>query len=422
MIFEIMKARKGMSLADTVDDLKDALFKSTNDATRGFLQEQLTKLQNATELNETLVNSVKKDIKEKLGVRVEEFARQPFYQATFDAYAKEAKYKLKQSGSSLDFSFRDADLRAIEASEKFNSWYLGGRVRDKADKEMSAQIKTALSEGWTIEKFGEVLEETLGEIKDGYNYKSLAQNTLFRAANLGDVAAYEQSEIEYAKVVAVLDVRTTPVCKNMHGRIIAIADLSRSRDKIVKAYESKDIKKLEKAALMDASWKPGTSTKQAISQGRSLPGYHFGCRTITVAHFMPSGKVNLKTEYGTKLNKDMKENIESFSDLEKHEWYNEMIRKAKDRKLKYNPRDLREDDDHWGDLGAKDRTGYIEKCHEIVEKPDKIWINDYNNDLQLAFERDGRAVVTDKWSVRTVGEKTHRKYKGITGNYGRRIK
>ena len=421
MIFEIMKARKGMSFEATIEDLKDGLFKAANDGTKDFLLEQLTKLQNSTDLDEKLLNSVKKDIKERLGVRIEEYARRPLFQAVYDTYAKQGKWKLNESKMTIDFTFRDVDLRAIQESEKFNSWYIGGKVRDFADKEMSQQIKNALNEGWTIEKFGEVLEDTLGYIKDGYDYERLAKSVIYRTANLADVAAYEEAGIEYAKVVAVLDARTTTICKNMHGRIIEVAALSKTRDSVIDAYVSKDMKKLEKVSPFKKEWTPGTMTKEAVKNNISLPPYHFGCRTITVAYFVPSG-VKLRKDYGKQLNDQMTKNIESFSDVEKNSWFNEMTTKAKDGKLKYNPKDLRKDEKHWSDFGTTKQADYIGECQKIVANPDKVWIKDYNNELQMAFEKDGRTVTTDKWSIRTTGVKGHKKYSGMTADYGRRIK
>ena len=417
MIFEIMKARKGMSFEATIEDLKDGVFKAANDGTKDFLLEQLTKLQNSTDLDEKLLSSVKKDIKERLGVRIEEYARRPLFQAVYDTYAKQGKWKLNESKMTIDFTFRDVDLRAIQESEKFNSWYIGGKVRDFADKEMSQQIKNALNEGWTIEKFGEVLEDTLGYIKDGYDYERLAKSVIYRTANLADVAAYEEAGIEYAKVVAVLDARTTTICKNMHGRIIEVAALSKTRDSVIDAYVSKDMKKLEKVSPFKKEWTPGTTTKEAVKNNISLPPYHFGCRTITVAYF--PGNVSLRSpKYGERADESL---IESMTDIEKNEWMSETVRKASEGKLPYNPKDLKRDKKHWGEVNAKSEQEYIDNCRKIIENSVSVGVKSWKGEIQMQFS-DGETVVTvDKLSIRNAC-KPGKQYKYWYSNQIRRIK
>ena len=126
----------------------------------------------------------------------------------------------------------------------------------------------------------------------GY-FDILADHNSTRIGEIGHVSGYERAGVEYAEVVAVLDERTSPICRHLHGRLIPMTALSAQKNKLLDAAKSLDIEAAKKAQPMlsgasaaMAMLEPKTSG--IVAQGIGMPPYHFRCRTTTVAYFEPA--------------------------------------------------------------------------------------------------------------------------------------
>ena len=104
---------------------------------------------------------------------------------------------------------------------------------------------------------------------------------------MGHVSGYETAGVQYVKIVAVLDSKTTPICRAMNGKVFKVADFRKQYDKIIRAAEKHDLKAYKAAQPMIS----GKAMKGEISDedikrlGIKLPPYHFRCRTTHVAYF-----------------------------------------------------------------------------------------------------------------------------------------
>ena len=135
--------------------------------------------------------------------------------------------------------------------------------------------------------FREELGPTLGE-SQGY-WERFANHVVTRATEFGRLDGYlaaggdGTSPISHLRVVAVLDARTSEICRWMHGRVIPVAYAAALRDELMRASDPEDVKRV-------APWpRPGDLRGKATSEllqenlGLAMPPYHFGCRTRTVA-------------------------------------------------------------------------------------------------------------------------------------------
>ena len=189
----------------------------------------------------------------------------------------------------IDYSLDDADLGALNTLDEFNGWY----IRDKFSKDTSDIINRELSDllerGGTKREFAQTLETALEDhVTESKQYwELLADHTLTKIQNMGHVSGYETAGVQYVKIVAVIDNKTTPICRAMNGKVFKVADFRKQYDKIIHAAAHHDLKAYKAAQPMVS----GKAMKGEISDedikrlGIKLPPYHFRCRTTHVAYF-----------------------------------------------------------------------------------------------------------------------------------------
>lgn len=179
---------------------------------------------------------------------------------------------------------RTPDFYAIDTlSDGMTGW-----IKKNIGEQISERIKDltveALKEGWTARTFGDKLAGAMKDVDAGNGpyWQILADHQLNKAHNVGAVAGYEAAQVRRVKVVAVLDKKTSPICRAMHGRIIDMGILSAQRDRILAAAGSGDIEAVKAAQpMVKGSTSPVTtqmSTKEATDRSpcclrsRSSPG------------------------------------------------------------------------------------------------------------------------------------------------------
>ena len=287
---KVRKSVKKLNLEDLIRNLKNALSKSHKAADRDFLLKHLTYLQEKGLDNPATkkdLDFILKDIEKTLGQKLESLAEAPFLQASMEAYT-EGKRKVCKPFK-IDYSLDDADLGALNTLDEFNGWY----IRDKFSKDTSDIINRELGDllerGGTKREFAKTLEIALEDhVTDSKTYwELLADHTLTKIQNMGHVSGYETAGVQYVKIVAVIDNKTTPICRAMNNKVFKVADFRKQYDKIIHAAEKHDLKAYKAAQPMVS----GKAMKGEISDedikrlGIKLPPYHFRCRTTHVAYF-----------------------------------------------------------------------------------------------------------------------------------------
>lgn len=302
---KVRKSVKKLNLEDLIRNLKNALSKAHKTADRDFLLKHLTYLQEKGLDNPATkkdLDFILKDIEKTLGQKLESLAEAPFLQASMEAYT-EGKRKVCKPFK-IDYSLDDADLGALNTLDEFNGWY----IRDKFSKDTSDIINRELSDllerGGTKREFAQTLETALEDhVTESKQYwELLADHTLTKIQNMGHVSGYETAGVQYVKIVAVIDNKTTPICRQMNGKIFKVADFRKQYDKIIHAAEKHDLKAYKAAQPMVSgkAMKGEITDKEIEKLGIKLPPYHFRCRTTHVAYF--EGERELKQPERGKTN------------------------------------------------------------------------------------------------------------------------
>ena len=98
-----------------------------------------------------------------------------------------------------------------------------------------------------------------------------------KAREIGRIAGFEEAGITEVRVRAVMDAKTSPVCRSMNGRIIEIQHLTAQRDDILAA---KTIDQLKNAAAWPT---PQQGPTKSLPHNVGIPPYHYRCRTTLMA-------------------------------------------------------------------------------------------------------------------------------------------
>ena len=206
------------------------------------------------------------------------------------------------------------------------------------------------------------------------------------------MAGYEEAGVEHVKIVAVLDQKTSQICRAMNGRIFEVKGFRKQYDNIISAAKKRDIDGVKAAQPMlnsETAKKISnmTSTKEFKALGFKMPPYHFHCRTTHVAYFMPKKiEVYDAKEKGVlgdfpgdkqNLRNRTKDFANSFTIAEIQAKIDEQKNKAQFGRIKYNSNDLNQDlDKHSVELGIKPTKAELEKiCNETVARAKNVCLN-----------------------------------------------
>lgn len=203
-----------------------------------------------------------------------------------------AKYQLKcykrgQTDLGLNFEFNQTDLRAIGWLEKDQMYWIGqyydSNLRDKLMESVKDIHSQLLTRDETANAMAAAFKDRIDRTK-GY-WAGLADHIVTRSREFGRTEGYVKAKINHFKIDAVLDNRTSKICRYMHGRIIQVKDAVNQRNSLMDAKTPEDVKRLA----------PWLSDKEAVKkiQGAKtdtivgkynliLPPFHFHCRTRTV--------------------------------------------------------------------------------------------------------------------------------------------
>lgn len=106
-------------------------------------------------------------------------------------------------------------------------------------------------------------------------FEGVSDHIISQMQNISRINEGAKNGVEYYKVVARIDGRTSECCKSMNGRIIPASHLEAQSQAIQNA---KNIAQKKAAAI----WRNGAFYGKILPKDFGLPPYHFRCRTEVV--------------------------------------------------------------------------------------------------------------------------------------------
>ena len=193
--------------------------------------------------------------------------------------SKRALKKVAESmNKTLAFVFDEIDADAVDAMRKSFYW-MGKEYNENLQNRLKDKIEGVFKGEIELDEIGAELKREFGSIlsADESYFKGVSDHIALQARNVATVTQGAKYGVKYYKILAIMDARTTQICRSMHGRIISATHLEAQAERILNANSLAS----KKAA---AAWKSdaylGKSDKMDSNFG--LPPYHFRCRTEAI--------------------------------------------------------------------------------------------------------------------------------------------
>ena len=207
-------------------------------------------------------------------------------------YTKSAEMAAASVGAASSFDKVDAEV--MSSMYRALTWMKDDGTADTQNK-LKKVIADAMEGEVNIDQLGEVLREQLGEVVDGTSsyFQAVSEHVIRQSQSLARVEQFTKAGIEEVKVVAVIDSRTSAICRSMHGRIIPLGHVRQQANAILSAQNVDE----KKAA---SRWQSQPLFGKLPSDV-GLPPYHFRCRTVVVAYFRQKTEIDGKNVNGSLL-------------------------------------------------------------------------------------------------------------------------
>jgi len=178
----------------------------------------------------------------------------------------------------VNIVFDEIDVRAINAMR--NNFYWVGKEFNKGFTDRLKDIIESAFRGEVArsELAARLKEEFASELKQSVRYfEGVSDHIISQNQNISTVNQARKYGVKYYKVVAVMDSRTSAICRSMNGRLIPAEHIERQCDNIMNA---KDMASKKAVATWAKAPYNGRSDKMDSNFG--MPPYHFRCRTEIV--------------------------------------------------------------------------------------------------------------------------------------------
>ncbi len=346
-----------------------------------------------------------------MGVKLPEDAKEAISKWT------EKSYKMGLGQEWDDDRWKVEDANALEFFRKHDQHFFGKQFENySADMRQVVEDEIKGISAYTPEvkkrmrdKLGEAFEHP--HVKDYYDL--CIRNAVNKSRNYGRTFQYERLGIAEVEVVAVLDNKTSRICRAMNGRRISVPMLA---DYVRETLETPMDELTEKFAWptnKDADAYSEMSTDQIMSKIKcKLSPYHGRCRTTTVISknvkvkkagggFF-SGDVEPQREKESRWKRERRGQIERLTQQERLSKISQQATNAwwdipgESERLDNHIRDHK--DEFSGDYEkiSKNILKNYQKVFTFIENKQKKW-GFYNEEL------DGLAIVAEKdGQLRTV--------------------
>lgn len=228
----------------------------------------------AKKINDILKTTLGQDLAGVLEKNVNDLSDKLFKSGISDV-ARSLKLKL---------SFDVVDNKAAKILGQHTMFWILNYYSDHLQTEIDDILKGYYTEGKLIREVASDFATAFSDKSNrGFAYfEGLAEHTTYRVNELGKINGFEKAGIEFYEIKAIIDDRTSDVCRHMDGVIFPLSEAIKFRDTVLKLKNPQDIKEF-------APWRSANDIidfkKNGFPTGMAMPPYHWRCRTITIAHF-----------------------------------------------------------------------------------------------------------------------------------------
>lgn len=413
----LIKGDKWKGLANRMSKL---LVQKWNDEQKDAIREAIRFLSQGDEaISKEEFSLAIDDLQNKLGSRIAEVFRGDVEKIQLESYSK------GHTDAGIDFEFNSPDKRALSwlFEKDVKQFWIGESYSPELNEDLQRIASQVIKSGLGRSDAARLFKKSLGDQfqKTNNYWELMANHIVTRAREFGRISAYEKAGVEYVRIQAIIDGRTSSICLELNGRVIEISRLVDQRNKLMNASSKDEVKKI-------APWytkqqiKSKVQDKQTkkLPKGIGNPPYHAHCRTTTVI-WTETDNIIERYEYGKSI-KD-KKLLDSYSPEEYSNIIKDIKGRAAGKGLSYSEYDLANDKKHQKAFGLTQKE-FLEKANQIVKESSTILAQTYAaydktekkylpKEIQvLYFGKDGYVVVNKNFEIK--GCFPHLKSGGIT--------
>lgn len=257
------KVLKAKSKERLIDEMIATLGASTKSELKELLEELYMVIMDNYDSDE--LQSIIQNRLERLDIHIKDMSYEDLYRSF-----------LIGVGGRSDLRFDSVDARAIKVMRD-NFYWMKGEFNAKVSDELKKITKEIFEGKIPRAKAGEIMREKFkGVLSANTSYfEGVSDHIISQMQNVSVINEGAKNGVEYYKVVARIDGRTSECCRSMNGRIIPASHLESQSQAIQNA---KNIAQKKAAAI----WRNGAFYGKILPKDFGLPPYHFRCRTEVV--------------------------------------------------------------------------------------------------------------------------------------------
>lgn len=257
------KITKSKDKQKLIDEMIATLGASTKSELKELLEELYMVIMDNYDSDE--LQSIIQNRLERLDIHIKDMSYEELYRSF-----------LIGVGGRSDLRFDSVDAKAIKVMRD-NFYWMKGEFNTKVSNELKEITKEIFEGKIPRIEAGKIMKERFkGVLSANTSYfEGVSDHIISQMQNISRINEGAKNGVEYYKVVARIDGRTSECCRSMNGRIIPASHLEAQSQNIQNA---KNIAQKKAAAI----WRNGAFYGKILPKDFGLPPYHFRCRTEVV--------------------------------------------------------------------------------------------------------------------------------------------
>ena len=210
---------------------------------------------------------------------------------------REAFYKSVKSAMSsklgVDYAFGIKDTKALATLKKHDTYWIGNSYKDGVTEKVNTLLNNIPEEiPMTRKAYATYLGKNMPEVVANKNYwEVFSSNALNRARSRSLGQTFLENDIERYEVVAIIDERTSEICRMMDGTVMEVRKMVEKYKQIDEASDPEEVKDIFKWGASDSNgvyikngedkvYLKGNLTGDDLqAMGLDAPPYHGRCRS-----------------------------------------------------------------------------------------------------------------------------------------------
>ena len=256
-----------------------------------FAIKSLVSLRDGQRADEQFVKDLEYVLRQQLG---DEFASaldskvKTFTEMTYRLSSQEGQFQ----NIGVKLSFTPTDMRNIEMIKKQQVFWLREHYNTSVSEKLQNVLTQSIEQNMTKRELASSLQQEFSNVMQGgkHYFAGLAEHTSLRVREFARLNNYKKCGATHYKIVAILDDKTSDICRALHGKIFPLKTAMDTMDAMldmpehVKPEDAKaELKRLAPFVRDDQVEYDADGVPFGVSGTHTpFPPFHWRCRTITV--------------------------------------------------------------------------------------------------------------------------------------------